>query len=133
MESENGVSLEDKKCISEGTSLEGSVVDIMGESQNADIFGGKVPTMNGNAEPSGVVTNSESLNSSGVEVKTSATVQQTKISKTIKVNRSPEVFFATTAILGCFLSFFCPNSSFLFFGMIRVLILERMFFQRTVT
>ncbi|XP_015900430.1 protein WVD2-like 4 isoform X1 [Ziziphus jujuba] len=83
MESENG--LEDKKCISEGKSVEGSVVDVIGESQIADIVGGEVPTLNGNAEPSGVVTKSESLNSSGVAVKASATVQQTKNSKTIHV------------------------------------------------
>lgn len=135
MESENG--LEDKKCISEGKSVEGSVVDVIGESQIADIVGGEVPTLNGNAEPSGVVTKSESLNSSGVAVKASATVQQTKNSKTIHVNRSLEsrsIFCHKYCHFGLLsFLFFCPNSSFLYFGMIRFLMLEIMASQRTVT
>lgn len=88
MESENGVALEDEKC----TSVETSVVDVKIEDQNADL-GEKVATLNENAERSEVVTKADDLNSSGVAVKASATVQKSKNSKTIKVDRTSEVFF----------------------------------------
>lgn len=102
MESENGVALEDEKCIS----VEKSVADMKIEDQNAGL-GEKDATLNDNAEPSEVVTKVDDLNSSGVAVKASATVLKSKNSKTIKVDRTPEVFLSTIVVIliSLFISF----------------------------
>lgn len=82
MESENGVALEDEKCVVEADLVEEPVSNLNKEGQNADI-GEKVPTMNGKSEP---VKVTDGIDSSGEAVKASVTAPLSENSMTTKVN-----------------------------------------------
>ncbi|PON98385.1 TPX2, C-terminal [Trema orientale] len=85
MESENGVALEDEKCVVEGNHVEESVTNLNKGGQNADL-GEKVPTVSGKSE---AVTVNDGLDSSGEAVKASVTAPLSKNSKTTKDSHAP--------------------------------------------
>ncbi|KAF4402371.1 hypothetical protein G4B88_012156, partial [Cannabis sativa] len=81
MESENGVNLEDEKCVVEGNQVEEPVNNLDNEGQNADLED-KSPTMNGKSEP--VAVTADGVDSAGEAVKASVTAPPSKNSKTTK-------------------------------------------------
>lgn len=80
MKSENGVTLVDESCVIERKYVEESAVDMNKESEH--VRNAEVPSMNGVSEP---VKKDETLNSAGVNIKTSATASTSKNSKSTKV------------------------------------------------
>ena len=90
MESENGVALEDEKCVVvEKNYVEESAVDSNKEGKNADLLGEKVSSINGNSEPAKV---NDGLDSSSAGVKASVTAPPSKNSKTAKVMLTKSTF-----------------------------------------
>ncbi|XP_062112363.1 protein WVD2-like 4 [Humulus lupulus] len=86
MESENGVTLEDEKCVVEENQVEEPVTNLDNEGQNADLKD-KAPTINGKSEP--VAVTADGLDSSGGAVKASVIAPPSKNSKTSKDSHAP--------------------------------------------
>lgn len=81
MESENGITMEDKRNLSAKTYVEGSALEIDKDKQNAD-NGDKASNLK---ETSKHVANAEGLSSSGKETEAAVNVSANKITKRLKV------------------------------------------------
>lgn len=102
MESDDGVALQDEKCVViEENHVEESLTDSNKASQNADDLGEKVPTMNGKSEAEKV---NDGLDSSGDATKASVTAPPSKNSKTTKV-KNYLLWLVLFQIFPLFLSF----------------------------